>query len=187
MQFEPFRAWFFVFRTDDYRVFASICVLGVASLLLFYLAPNDALLNGKKTYDTKKRIYQSGLVLHFALCVCAILIIRWWFALILVAIGTAVIPAYEKWVANYYHQETVVITPKSGSLICCLVWQELLPDWYCTLLSQREMTFFCRTGTVLCITRFDPRHRHQRLFARCEGPFFCSFEFTLQNTIYLLK
>ena len=40
------------------------------------------------------------------------LIIRWWFALILVAIGTAVIPAYEKWVANYYHQETVVITPK---------------------------------------------------------------------------
>ena len=30
----------------------------------------------------------------------------------LVAIGTAVIPAYEKWVANYYHQETVVITPK---------------------------------------------------------------------------
>lgn len=112
LQFEPFRAWFFVFRTDDYRVFASICVLGVASLLLFYLAPNDALLNGKKTYDTKKRIYQSGLVLHFALCVCAILIIRWWVALILVAIGTAVIPAYEKWVANYYHQETVVITPK---------------------------------------------------------------------------
>lgn len=86
--------------------------MGAASLLLFYLAPNDALLNGKKTYDTKKRIYQSGLVLHFALCVCAILIIRWWFALILVAIGTAVIPAYEKWVANYYHQETVVITPK---------------------------------------------------------------------------
>ena len=112
LQFESFRAWFFVFRTDDYRVFASICVLGVASLLLFYLAPNDALLNGKKTYDTKKRIYQSGLVLHFALCVCAILIIRWWFALILVAIGTAVIPAYEKWVANYYHQEAVVITPK---------------------------------------------------------------------------
>ena len=112
LQFESFRAWFFVFRTDDYRVFASICVLGAASLLLFYLAPNDALLNGKKTYDTKKRIYQSGLVLHFALCVCAILIIRWWFALILVAIGTAVIPAYEKWVANYYHQETVVITPK---------------------------------------------------------------------------
>lgn len=70
LQFESFRAWFFVFRTDDYRVFASICVLGVASLLLFYLAPNDALLNGKKTYDTKKRIYQSGLVLHFALCVC---------------------------------------------------------------------------------------------------------------------
>lgn len=54
LQFESFRAWFFVFRTDDYRVFASICVLGVASLLLFYLAPNDALLNGKKTYDTKK-------------------------------------------------------------------------------------------------------------------------------------
>lgn len=70
LQFESFRAWFFIFRTDDYRVFASICVLGVASLLLFYLAPNDALLNGKKTYDTKKRIYQSGLVLHFALCVC---------------------------------------------------------------------------------------------------------------------
>ena len=112
LQFESFRAGCFVFRTDDYRMFASICVLGVASLLLFYLAPNDALLNGKKTYDTKKRIYQSGLVLHFALCVCAILIIRWWFALILVAIGTAVIPAYEKWVANYYHQETVVITPK---------------------------------------------------------------------------
>ena len=42
LQFESFRAWFFVFRTDDYRVFASICVLGVASLLLFYLAPNDA-------------------------------------------------------------------------------------------------------------------------------------------------
>ena len=28
LQFEPFRAWFFVFRTDDYREFASICVLG---------------------------------------------------------------------------------------------------------------------------------------------------------------
>ena len=46
---------------------------------------------------------------------------------------------------------------------------------------------YVEQGTVLCITRFDPRHRHQRLFARCEGPFFCSFEFTLQNTIYLLK
>lgn len=66
----------------------------------------------EKDIRHEKRIYQSGLVLHFALCVCAILIIRWWFALILVAIGTAVIPAYEKWVANYYHQETVVITPK---------------------------------------------------------------------------
>ena len=46
---------------------------------------------------------------------------------------------------------------------------------------------FIEQGTVLCITRFDPRHRHQRLFARCEGPFFCSVELTLQNTIYLLK
>ncbi len=111
MQFESFRAWFFVFRTDDYRVFASICVLGVASLLLFYLAPNDALLNGKKTYDTKKRIYQSGLVLHFALCVCDFD----YSMVVCTDFGcdrTAVIPAYEKWVANYYHQETVVITPK---------------------------------------------------------------------------
>ena len=49
---------------------------------------------------------------------------------------------------------------------------------YTTLLEQ---------GMVLRITRFDPRHRHKRLFARCEGPFFCSFELTLQNTIYLLK
>ena len=65
LQFESFRAWFFVFRTDDYRVFASICVLGVASLLLFYLAPNDALLNGKKTYA-----YISPAWFFILLCAC---------------------------------------------------------------------------------------------------------------------
>ena len=57
-------------------------------------------------------------------------------------------------------------------------YDKMYTKMYTTLLEQ---------GTVLCITRFDPRHRQQRLFARCEGPFFCSFEFTLQNTIYLLK
>ena len=62
LQFESFRAWFFVFRTDDYRVFASICVLGVASLLLFYLAPNDALLNGCNTCLRKmgRQLLSSG-------------------------------------------------------------------------------------------------------------------------------
>ena len=56
-----------------------------------------------------------------------------------------------------------------------------------TKLGYTHIFIFIEQGTVLCITRFDPRHRHQRLFARCEGPFFCSFELTLQNTIYLLK
>ena len=60
----------------------------------------------------------------------------------------------------------------------------------CTLLSNcpsNKSINIVKQGTVLCITRFGPRHRHQRLFERCEGPFFCSVEFTLQNTIYLLK
>ena len=48
-------------------------------------------------------------------------------------------------------------------------------------------TLILEQGTVLCIIRFDPRQWHQRLFARCEEPFFCSVELTLQNTIYLLK
>ena len=44
-----------------------------------------------------------------------------------------------------------------------------------------------RTGDGSLYYPARPRHRHLRLFARFEGPFFCSFEFTLQNTIYLLK
>ena len=56
-----------------------------------------------------------------------------------------------------------------------------------TKLGYAHNFIFIEQVTVLCITRFDPRHRRQRLFARCEEPFFCSVEFTLQNTIYLLQ